>query len=158
MIARGMTIRIRRSGTRVPVQSLAIGDLVYDPFCDNYTEIIDILSRDSAGLGQRLVRIRAHALGQASPSEDILVSRQQPVGRSDRQHATGPLRISFGPAYHLGEELQLETKLFALFTERPCCVSVAGALLRLVDPSSLSPMPYAVSGSAFIRPSMSRKV
>jgi hypothetical protein len=133
-----MQVRIRRSGTQVPVQSLVIGDLLYDPICDNYSEVIDILSRDSVGLGHRLVRIGANTLGQASPSEDILVSRQQPVARSDRPSATGPLRIAFGPAHQLGEELQLETKLFAIFPERPCCISVAGAFLRLVDPSALA--------------------
>lgn len=141
MIAEDMPVQIRRCGTTVPVQRLVIGDLLYDPLCDNYIEIHDILSRGSAGLGHALTRIRAGRLGRDRPRQDILLSRRQPVALSDRTGAAGPARVGFGAALHLGEELRLETRLFALFPERPGCISVAGAILRLIDPSALSDAP-----------------
>lgn len=135
MIARDMPVQIRRCGTMVPVQNLAIGDLVYDPVCDNYIEIIDILSRETSRLAHRLARLPAGRLGPGLPRQDVLVSRSQPVAFTERAGGTGPVRLDFGAAHQIGEELRLSTVLFAVLPERPGCINVAGAILRLLDPA-----------------------
>jgi hypothetical protein len=137
MIAKGMPVQIRRSGTSVPVERLEIGDLVYDPLIDNYIEIIDILSRKTTGLGDALTLLPAGRLGPDKPRRDLLVSRQQPIGRIARLDSTAPARLEFEAACRLGEEHMVPSLLFALFCERPGCISVAGAVLRVFDPSSL---------------------
>ena len=139
MIATGMPVQIRRCGTSIMVDRLGIGDLVYDPVCDNYLEIVDILSRATAPLDHRLVRLRAGSLGTGRPSRDLLVSRQQPVGTVAPQGVAGPVRFGFGAARHLGEEVRIPSRLFALFAERPGCICVAGALLQVQDPAALHP-------------------
>jgi hypothetical protein len=137
MIAKGMPVQIRRSGTSVPVERLEIGDLVYDPLIDNYIEIIDILSRKTTRLGDALTLLPAGQLGMDMPRRDLLVSRQQPIGRIARLNTSAPARLEFEAACHLGEECRVPSLLFALFCERPGCISVAGAMLRVFDPSSL---------------------
>lgn len=134
MIARDMPVQIRRGGTMVPVQKLAIGDVVYDPICDNYVEIIDILSRETSRLTHRLALLPAGRFGAGFPRQDVLVSRSQPVGFTRRPQGQGLPQLHFGAAHQLGEELRLNTVLFAVLPDRPGCINVGGAILRLLDP------------------------
>lgn len=137
MIGFGMPVQVRRCGTSVAVEQLVIGDLVYDPLSDNYIELVDILSRGTAALGNRLVRLRADVLRPGCPSRDVLVSRQQCIGVATRTSAPDPMRLEFRPAHRLGEEVGVPTRLFALFPERSGCISVAGMLLQVQDMAAL---------------------
>lgn len=143
MIARDMPVQIRRCGTMVPVQNLAIGDLVYDPLSDNYIEIIDILSRETSLLAHRLARLPAGRLGQGLPRQDVFVSRSQPVAFTGRAEGRGAARLDFGAAHQIGDEMRLNTVLFAVLPERPGCINVAGAILRLLDPAAIETGPAA---------------
>lgn len=137
MIAKGMPVQIRRSGTSILVEQLEIGDLVYDPIADNYNEIVDILSRTTMRLSHALTRVPAGRFGPGWRRQDLLLSRQQLVGWPDRSQASAPVRLEYEAACRLGEEHRVSTLLFALFSERPGCVSVGGILLRIFDPSRL---------------------
>lgn len=137
MIAKGMPVQIRRSGTSVAVERLEIGDLVYDPLADNYIELIDILSRRSSLLATPLARLHTDMLGQGRPRRDLLLSRYQMVMVSTSSCSLRPASLEFEAAYRLGEEDRSATTLFALFLERTGCISVGGVVLRAFDPSSL---------------------
>lgn len=137
MIAKGMPVQIRRSGTTVAVERLEIGDLVYDPLADNYIELVDILSRHSSLLPTPIVRLRTDMLGLGRPRRDLLISRYQMVMVSTGSCASRPASLEFEAACRLGEEDRCATTLFALFLERTGCISVDGIILRTFDPSSL---------------------
>lgn len=141
MIAEHMPVQIRRCGTTVPVQRLVIGDLLYDPLCDNYIEIVDILSRDTQRLKHRLARIRSGQLGGDAPRQDVILSQHQAVACVGRSQPRGSHRLDFGAACDLGEEYRVETRLYALFAERPGCICVAGAVLQLADYPIANPHP-----------------
>ncbi|MBL4919040.1 hypothetical protein [Szabonella alba] len=115
-----------------------IGDLVYDPVADNYIELIDILSRQSTRLGHGLVRLPAGRFGPGLPQQDLLLSPKQPVGYPDRSPASAPTRLEFKAACRLGEEYRDSALLFALFSERPGCISVGGLVLQVFDTRSLN--------------------
>lgn len=137
MIAKGMPVQIRRSGTSVAVERLEIGDLLYDPLADNYIELVDILSRHSSLLSSPLIRLRKDMLGQGRGQRDLLISRYQMVMVSTGANSSGQACLDFEAACNLGEEDRDATTLFALFLERTACISVGGFILRAFDPSCI---------------------
>lgn len=148
MIAYDMPVQIRRCGTTVPVQQLAIGDLIYDPLRDNFTELVDILSRKPAASQNPLVRIRADRITTGRPNRDLKVSRQQIVGYTEKTEPGGCARLQFCAAHLLGERSDETTCLYVLVPERPSCICVAGALLQIADPAVLARQADPLSGGA----------
>lgn len=151
MISRGMPIQVRRCGTSVRVEHLSIGDIVYDPVRDNYLEIVDILSRDTTRLGNRLVRLSADSLTRNRPSSDLFISPQQIVGVPQKGHPAGHGWLKPEPACKLGEEVDILCELFAIFTENSGWICAAGVLLEVLDQRALlglsQPLPFP--GSSF---------
>lgn len=137
MIAQGMQIQIRRCGTTIPVERLVIGDVVYDPFTDNYLEIVDILSRSSASVSHQLTRLRKGVLGKDVPAQDLVVSRHQAVAYLQKAHDGKRLCMDVTAAHRLGEAIHYPTKLFALFPESTGFARVAGSVLKLTEVGEL---------------------
>lgn len=91
MLTSGTKIQIRANGAQICVDDLAIADMIYDPFQGAYCEVVDLLQRttfvdndidDSTGHKLRPVVIRAGAIGDQMPKNDITVSQAQCVLRA----------------------------------------------------------------------------
>lgn len=157
MIARGMTVQIRRSGAAVAIERLEIGGVIYDPLRDDYLEIVDILSRENALPGRALVRIGAGQRGPGRPRRNLLVSPQQPVAVTARPGASAMPELRFEPAWKIGTRMASPARLFVLVPERPCNACVEGVLLPLPDAAELFGALPGVRPCPQTRPGLSGK-
>lgn len=145
MLVKGTRVLVREEGQRLAVENLMISDLVFDPFADNYFEIVDILARsvilDPPPHGQtkhklQPVRLRRDALGQGRPSNTILVSPSQgilTVSKDDKGDIPSTQLVTASSisdsATSSGRSSVTKCKYFALFTEKPQYLDVSGLLL-----------------------------
>lgn len=141
MLTSGTKIQIRASGAQVCVDDLAIADLIYDPFQDAYCEVVDILQRttfiDSSIGGStsyklRPVVIRAGAIGNKMPKNDITVSQAQCVFKAMKPMSKY-MEVDFTAASMLvqsgtAELVRGKTKViyFVIFTEQEAAIVANG--------------------------------
>lgn len=161
MLTSGTKIQIRADGTQICVDDLAIADLIYDPFQDTYCEVVDILRRTTfidTGIGgstsQRLrpIVIRAGAIGDQMPKNDITISQAQRVLKTINRNSEC-ITANFTAASTLvqsgnAELVKGKTKVtfFAIFTEQGATI-IADGLPVLSEASSKmdwSPKPAAL--------------
>lgn len=150
MLVNGTQILITDTGHRKPVEELQIGDLVFDPFADQYGEVTDILSkeldfgkfRNPQSHHLYPVVLRAGVLGPARPSRDIAVSPGQEilsVHEDERRGKIKPLRnvaakslVARDACYEPGMFSKIQ--YFAIFTEFGQYLDAADVLIRTFGP------------------------
>lgn len=130
MMSEGTLIQIRRCGTTAPIETLMIGDLVYDPILDNYNEIADMLSCQPDPQAGLIFTIAANSLSIGRPSSDLTVSRQQmllapPKGAARR-------RVEETTAGDVGHPAPGVHRLHLIVLERDAFVMANGTCLRVL--------------------------
>ena len=146
MLTEGSMVLIREDGTRKPVEQLQISDLVFDPWADEYVEIVDILSRKVEFDGQAQpwrnplypVTLKSGCVAKSRPSTDLLVSPSQPVRHVERLAQPGSLPIlkksqakvlALNPLSDAHPSKIRDVTYYALFTQQARTLDVSGILL-----------------------------
>ncbi|MBR9841905.1 MAG: hypothetical protein GYB25_02005 [Rhodobacteraceae bacterium] len=150
MLANSTQILINETGHRKPIEELQIGDLVFDPFADQYGEITNILSKELDFAKFRNPRshhlypvvLRAGSLGPARPSRNVAVSPGQEilaVQEDGRRGKIKPLRnmaakslVARDACYE--PEVFLKVQYFAIFTEFGQYLDASDLLIRTFGP------------------------
>lgn len=130
MMCDGTLIQIRRCGTTKRIETLLIGDLVYDPIADNYQEILDILTRQHDGPPGLLYTIAAGSLMQGRPTADLTVTRQQRLLAFAENNAAR--RVQEIAAGDLGRPASAGRRLRLLVLENDAFVMANGACLHVL--------------------------
>lgn len=143
MINKGSLVRVHKDGERRRVEDISISDFVFDPFTDEYCEIVDILSREvtyPTGRDHPLypVEVHAGAVGPGRPDRTVWVSPSQPLyyvqkgaGRRQIPELQRNLARAVVPIYQNWAQKNQFTSItyFALFTENRRTLDVSGLWL-----------------------------
>ncbi|WP_418024581.1 hypothetical protein ACNKFW_01635 [Paracoccus sp. TD-10] len=135
MLAEHIPVQVRRSGTMVPVQSLRVGDMLFDPLSGDHVEILDIFCNCSPDMPGLLFGIAQGRLGSGRSSHGVAVSLhwQVPVpGMPDGDE--NPACLDRPTAARLDIRLPEDATLFAIFPERDCFMMSCGFCLRVLAP------------------------
>lgn len=146
MLTNGNLVLTNQHGDRKLVESLRIGEPIFDPWRGQDSEITDILSRKIRFDGRNSVQlwlfkpmtISRGTFGKNRPMQDVCVSPSQEVMHVDRSNkrASAPT-LEKSSTRSLLERRQSgifipevsSITYFAIFTERPSFMEVSGMLL-----------------------------
>lgn len=146
MLTQGSMVLIREDGTRKPVEQLQISDLVFDPWADEYVEIVDILSRKVEFDGEMQpwsnplypVTLKSGCIAKSRPTTDLLVSPSQPVRHVEKLAQPGSLPIlkksraqvlACDPQRQANPRIVQDVTYYAVFTQQQRTLDVSGVLL-----------------------------